>query len=400
MLRQSVSRRGEACGASSSPALLEGPGGDGVQRLIAWLEHHALPLWGAHGDAMGLPFAECADFEGERIQPGYLRLRVAARQTVVYCEAAEQGASYANPLAVAGWELLLGRFWSTVSGWASRIGPYGQVTDIAFDLYDQAFAIYACAAWARLTGAREAVTMALRTMDLIDRRLKVRGRAGWRSRVGSNRREQNPHMHYLEALLALHPLMPVRRVAARIEEILCVLAQHLFDPDSGTIAEFFCDDWTPAGDGPVVEAGHLYEWWCLLREAEAQGFSVPVDADLLLAFADRAGWDQAAGLVYNRCRPDGTVLEPSFRLWPQCEALKALACSQRPDAPRRAGELAGRVLEIFLSTPRKGLWFDRLDERLEVTSTEVPASSLYHLWEAGRMLGAQGHGTFSWRRAC
>lgn len=357
-----------------------------IARYADWIRTSALPLWARRGrDARGC-FVEQLDFAAGMRETGYTRTRLIARQVAVFAQAAEgsTGIRYAPGLRLAerGWDLLRQACWLPGRGWAARLDASGAVSDATFDLYDQAFALYACASWARLSGSEEPLARALEVLDLVDRRLRSGEVRGWRPREGVPAREQNPLMHYLEALLALHDLAPLPRFAAVIAELLEVAALHLRTPE-GAIAEHFGDSWEDLGDWTLIEPGHQYEWYWLLHRAAAAGFALAFDPATLFEFAADHGWSRSSGLIVDQCARNGTVLAAGHRLWPHCEALKAL--SVHPPTPARDRAIASlieRLFETFLATRVPGLWTDRLGPDLAPVSDHVPASSLYHLWEA------------------
>lgn len=376
------------------------PFAEGLQELVDRVALVALPLWAARRDASGLPFAERLDLAGESDPAGYLRLRVMARQTAVYAAAAHAGHRAMLPIAETGWIALERQFWSTVTGWASRVGHHGQVIDPAFELYDQAFAVYACARWAEASGSTDALQRARRSLVLIDRRLRLRDLPGWRSRAGCPGRDQNGHMHYLEALLVLHAVDPGPHTASRIDELLALAAQRLFDSGSGTIPEWFDDLWRANRAPALVEPGHQYEWVWLLGCARRQGFRHDLPEDRLLAFAERQGWSRRTGLIYDSCAPAGQPLSHEHRLWPHCEAIRAWTLQPDASSRHRAETIATRLIQAFLDPALPGGWIDRLGPSLEPRSVFMPATSLYHLWEAASAIVAAGWARWPWSRPC
>lgn len=352
-------------------------------RLSAWMIEKSLPFWSSRTGICRMPVVEATRLDGSAFDPGFLRLRVMARQVAVLCCASQLGITGIRPVADHAWEALLSRFYSPVSGWASRIGTFGQVIDREFSLYDQAFGLYACACRARLTGDRQPIALAHRTSRHIQELLgSSHGLLGWRTSKGATTRDQNSHMHFLEALLALYEVMPSLQTAARIEEILETLSRHLFDQATGTISEWFDITWKPV-EPRRVEPGHQFEWYWLITKAKQAGFKTDVPAERLFDFAQSVGTSATHGLLFNACHPDGTVVDSNYRLWPHCEAIRAASVHPDKQLAQRLIEQSSRnLLEHFLGPAATGTWHDRLDADLTPISDHVPASSLYHLWEA------------------
>lgn len=352
-------------------------------QLADWMFQKALPFWASQTGICGMPIVEATQLDGSPYDSGHLRLRVMARQVAVFSSAADLGIEGTRSVAERAWEELLKRFYSPVSGWASRIGRYGQVIDTSFDLYDQAFAIYACACRARLTGQQQPIALAHRTARHIDELLRSGcNRTGWRSSKGGSDRDQNSHMHFLEALLALDRVQVSARTTSRIHEILKILDAYLIDNSSGAIREDFDINWN-AKEPIRIEPGHQFEWYWLLTKASSAGFAADVNTDRLFAFAHQHGTVPGTGLIVNACASDGSVIDPDYRLWPHCEAIRAGAVHPDKELGHRLVEQsAEHLLKYFLAPAHQGTWHDRLDQNRMLTSNHVPASSLYHLWEA------------------
>lgn len=354
------------------------------QALVDWMAYKALPLWASHDDPSRFPFVESLTQDGFMSKTRHVRLRVMARQVIVYSQAAIAGLPGALEKATKGWDTLERAYWSITTGWTECVVPPRKAVDTRFSLYNQAFAVYAAASWAEASYKSEPLAIARRTITLIDRRLKKDQPLGWCSHELANARDQNSHMHYLEALLAIHKFAPSHPVQSRIAELLLILKRHLLQPN-GAIVESFSADWTFDPDQEHAEPGHLYEWYSLIKEARAQGFDPDVDENSLVSFADEHGWNGQTLLIYNSCNPSGKPKDRSHRLWPHCEALRAVCLHPHVDKAR-ADLIAARILEIFLNPAPQGAWIDRVSDGLAPVEQDIPASSLYHLWGAANAL--------------
>src|SRR5262249_20967658 len=134
----------------------------------------------------------------------------------------------------------------------------------------------------------------------------------------------NPHMHLLEAMLALYAFTRDARWAERAQSLGRLFAERLYDPKTGTLAEVFDGAWrrlTPV----IVEPGHHFEWvWLLERLNGPVAQDRGEAAARLYDFAARHGVDAKTGLVWDEVNDAGEVAKPTRRLWPQTERLKAL----------------------------------------------------------------------------
>ncbi len=370
------------------PASRTTPAGERLDAFGRWLGEAALPRWRPEGGP--IPFAECRGDDGTPADVGYLRLRVVSRQVSVYAQAAARHVETLEA-AARGWRGLVDLFWRPDHGWLSRVDGPGRPVADRLDLYDQAFALYACAHYAPLDATGQALDYAQRTVTLIDRRLRTADQPGWRSTADEEGRDQNSHMHYLEALLALHDVAPSDALADRIEELLAIAAHRLVDQRTGALLERFDDDWRPVAEaGHAVEPGHHYEWVWLLAQAARRGFRCAVNPDALYGFAERHGWSVASGLIVDACDARGRTTSPSHRLWPHCEAIRAAATRPTWQGRALAERAAACLLDRFLGGPFPGGWTDRLDVRGRPIDGPVPATSLYHLWEAGLAAASRG----------
>ena len=191
-------------------------------------------------------------------------------------------------------------------------------------------------------------------------------------------RRSNPHMHFLEAMLAWHGATGDPRYLDRANAIIALFQSRFFDPATGTLGEYFEDGWTraPGEAGDIVEPGHHFEWcWLLVRAAEAGGRDARAEALNLYRFGLKHGLDQT-GLGIDECNRSGRQLRRSRRSWPQTELIKAhIAMGDLGSAATTISKL----FDYYLTTPVPGLWMDQFDETGAGITQAVPASTLYHL---------------------
>lgn len=355
-----------------------------IGRFEQWILQAALPHWLATGCDGEFGFVEVLDPSGRDACALQKRTMVQARQIAVFAQASRWGITGAADAARRGLAFLVAHAWTPESGWIAALDRHGNPRDTAVRLYDQAFVLYALSFAGTLGEASLARKLAILTLDRIDASLRSGGTPGWRTRAGEPARDQNGHMHYLEALLSLQEQEALAGTTSRIAEIGQLLSNCLLDPASGAVLEYFDDGWQPdLARGAPVEPGHQFEWAFLAaRSRELSSRPLPVLAGAL-AFAERHGWSQRTGLLVDGCDRDGNVLAPGHRLWPHCEAIKALSLfADTFPAQQRLARLIERTMEAFLLPARPGLWCDRLTPEGDPVPGNVPASSLYHLWEA------------------
>ncbi|MCQ8276858.1 AGE family epimerase/isomerase [Acetobacteraceae bacterium KSS8] len=368
----------------------------------AWLFDAAFPFWNANGFGASLPdgsrpAAEQITLDGATFFPGYTRIRVQARQLFVYAIAAEHGVPGAAGAAEGIFRFMLRHGRASDGHWIRRTMPDGRPVDETADLYDIAFVLFALAHHARVFRDPRPLREAERTLDFLRREMTHPGggfhhalpvEPGWRL--------QNPHMHLLEAALALFEASGDARWAELARELVGLFHDRFFDAESGTLAEHFSETLHRAGgiDGDLVEPGHQMEWiWLLDRGQTLLGDPL---ADRGIRALDRIrdghGVGRETGLMRDAIGRDGRLLRGSSRLWPQGELLRAgCVLHRRAENAAEAGsaadtvlDAAGNLLDRFLVGPKSttlppGTWIDQLDAFGRPAIRMIPASSFYHI---------------------
>lgn len=353
--------------------------------IRGWLFDAALPFWTSHGvDRRRGGFFEALDDAGRPAET-FRRTRVAARQVYVFAHAALLGFSDGRAIAEQGFEDLIAQAWlGPERGWARRLDVDGGVIDPTPDLYDMAFVLNAAGWLHRLNGDRSILDRAHETLDFIEARLRPPTGPGFHAAwPPTGPRLQNPHMHLLEAALAVFEASGDARFGALADSLAALFAEHLFDPATGTLAEHFAEDWTRIPGAPL-EPGHHLEWaWLLAQHHRLRGRDLSAPALALHAFGERHGVDPVTGAVMNAVTETGAPLDPTSRTWPNTERLKAAVAvwTIAGRDPRADLHQSGRVLfDRFLAREPRGTWWDTLDPQGAPMGGLIPASTLYHLF--------------------
>ena len=374
-------------------------GHDGMPALEPWLFELVLPFWADTGrDHEHGGFVERLTLDRRPAPDDYKRVLVQARQTAVFSHAHLLGApGWALAAAREGFRFLTTHYWDDqAGGWFHSVTRSGAPRDRRKDTYDHAFVLFAFAWYYRATGDMEALALARRTLSFLEERLADDLHGGfheYRDADGARGlpRRQNPHMHLLEAFLDLYEASGEPGWLARAGEMLQLFRGRFYDVETGTVAEFFTQDWRPAagGDGLVREPGHHFEWvWLLLHYRRLAGDAEALEpAERLYRFALRYGFDDPAGgrpaVVVDRLDPYGALLSANKRLWPQTEAIRAFLAratdlGDGADRDRAAQHLA--YLFTYYLSAEPGVWREWLDRDGQEISTTIPATSLYHLF--------------------
>lgn len=359
--------------------------------LMGWLMTSALPTWWAFGiDHAGGGFREklglrCETRDDDR------RVRVIARQIYSFAVAGRLGWTGRWKSAVEdGLDYFLARCVKPDGTVRKVIGADGRPVDDSFELYDQAFALFALAAAATVVEDRARVEAA--AVRLRDRLVE-----GWKHPEAgfeeANPRKlplkANPHMHLLEACLAWSETGGDGKWMELADEIAELCLSKFLAPE-GWLREFFDGDWAPMPglDGRLVEPGHQFEWaWLLMRWGNARSRPDALAAAKRLAeLGERFGIDRKSGVAINELLDDGSVHDAGARLWPQTERIKAqlILAEFSGDVAERAEHAAAAAagcagLALYLETPTRGLWRDRLLPDGTFKEEPAPASSFYHI---------------------
>jgi mannose/cellobiose epimerase-like protein (N-acyl-D-glucosamine 2-epimerase family) len=347
-------------------------------------------------------FFEQLDAHHRPVQRGTKRLLVQCRQLYVLAHAALLGDASGAAAAARGYDFLRRGFRDPVhGGWFFRTTDAGEPADRRKDLYGHAFVLFALAYLHRAFAAPDALALAAATYDEIAAKLAAPG-GGFRDGAGEAwepyraARRQNPHMHLLEALLALHEATGESRWLGEADRLARLFLERFFDPATGTLGEFFTADWRPDPEqGEIVEPGHHFEWVWLLHRYRAAGGTADVAAASgpLFAFADRHGYDAQHGGIHDRIDRAGAALLRSRRIWPVTEAIKAHAArieAGESVAPGQPDRLIAHLFKYFLRPEQHG-WIETMSREGTPLQTDLPGSTPYHLFlaaaEASRVLG-------------
>ena len=358
-------------------------------RLKTWATGAAYPLWWSVGaDHAKGGFFEKLDLEGAPVD-GPRRGRVLPRQIFSFAIAGDLG--WTGPWREAvehGLDFYLSAYRRPDGLFRTLVGPKGESLDETADLYDQAFALFALAAVAKVLPERaeevRAIAVQVRDKLFAERKHPVAG--FHQTNPPTAPLQSNPHMHLFEAMLAWTAIDedPVWRALA--DEIAQLALDKFIHAESGQIREFFDLDWNPAPgvDGRICEPGHQFEWgWLLLRWGQlAERADATLAALRMIDAAEAHGTDPARGVAINALLDDFSVHDASARLWPQTERIKAAALAAEIIGDSKYWDMAAAAAEgllAYLRTPVPGLWRDKYQPDETFVEEPAPASSFYHI---------------------
>ena len=348
-----------------------------------WLCTQALPLWSGPGfDAGNDSFVERLALDGTPQVEVPRRLMTQARQIHVYATAARNlWFPEGGDLALRAGDAMIDRYCAAggVDGWAFSCTRQGAIADGKRDLYAHAFALLALAGLIRLDAKPRYVEIVHNTLAFLDRAM-MHPAGGYVEQWPNAAlpRRQNPHMHLVEALLALQETGVCGDFCERLEALISVFDRRFFSDRRDVLTEYFDEQLQPIDDGWTFEPGHHFEWvWLLKRYTACTGIATDERAARLLRQGLR-GID-ADGRVVDEMGRDGPV-KTTFRLWPAMEAAKALALTQ--SRPGLLPDVLSAAWRSFFAPAIPGGWIDRVDRQGAALVDHMPASSLYHICTA------------------
>ncbi|GAA0583250.1 AGE family epimerase/isomerase [Rhizomicrobium electricum] len=348
-----------------------------------WLFTSALPLWwqsGADHDHGG--FRELLGEDGKPAGT-FRRARVQGRQSYVYAQAGVMG--WNGPWrdgAPHGLAYLKAHYAQPNGQFCTLVSERGEVLKPDTLLYDQAFALLATATMLKTMPERDDLRAAGHA--LFDSIVAARKHpAGGFVETGDKPFLSNPHMHFLESLLAWCEVEPDGIWGGWADHIADLARTKFIDAEHGFLREYFAADWSPApgADGHVVEPGHQFEWaWLLMRWGKLRGH--PEIRPVCRRLFDHGcrGVDPKRDAAVHAMNDDFKVTVPTARLWAQTERIKAALMLADGEEALVAEALKGAAtLWRYLDTPVRGLWWDRFEPDGHFVKEPAPASSLYHI---------------------
>ena len=355
-----------------------------AEALSDWLTQSLLPGWLARIYDPAQPgFVEMLQPDGTPSPSDIRTTLVTARLVYTFSHAHLLGVPGALEAARHGLNFLWNSCRRPDGRFCHRCTQSGEVVDARSDFYDLAFVLFALGWYGRASGDAEAFARAEIVMGFIETELTHPEGGFAEDTHGTLPRRQNPHMHLLEACHALAEASGDSRWLARADKLVRLMQANMLDKDTGSLAEFFGEDWSPApgARGLIREPGHHYEWtWLLYHHARLTGSTeARISARQLFAFADRR---HGGGAVFNEIDPHGAALNDGALLWPQTEYLKALAAraefERDAEAMRRLDAHLDLIFASFVDA-KTGLWVNQIDGKGQPIADPVPVRVLYHL---------------------
>ncbi len=365
-----------------------------AKALRDWAVDKALPFWAETAIDPEGGFYEDLDLSARPNLNAVRRVRVQARQVYVYALATERGWFDGQDIAERTFDFMIDKGLSPDgnAGFVHLIHPDYSVKSDRRDFYDHAFYLLSCAWMHRVFKTPKALTLARDIRAMMQSKMSS-PYGGWAECVPDGQhaltpRRQNPHMHFLEASMALYDATQDVTHLDDAKAVFHLFTKHFYDVEHVFIREFFTDSWTRlSGEkGGSAEPGHAAEWVWLLWEFEKRtGLSTERYAHALYATCIKPDIFLNDEEFY-----DGTHIRKTKRLWVQTELIKAhlaqiergVTLSKEPlENTQLAKDMAAKAIAKFRTVylNSNGTWIDQIDENGKPCAKTVPTSTFYHI---------------------
>jgi len=268
-----------------------------------------------------------------------------------------------------------GYFWEVDRTGTERLRPNKH-------LYGQAFALYALSEYYRAAGDAEALELADRLFDTLERRAHDHQHGGyhefftpdWQPVAPGERaymgiagvKLMNTHLHLMEAMTAY--VLASGRPAARtrLAELIEIQSNTVVRKSRGFCTDKYRADWTPMLDPPydVVSYGHDIEnVWLLMDARRALGLPQAPLVDLYRTLWDYSiehGLDAEGGGLYYTGPFDGPAADRDKSWWVQAELLVSALRMHRLTGDPQYAEIFDRTWRFIdeeMTDHERGGWY-------------------------------------------
>lgn len=339
-----------------------------VPALRQFVTDHALPLWASDGwdDANG-GFVERLNADGTPDMDAPRRTFVQARQIYCFAKAAQfDWHPRAKAIAIDGAGHLLTRIRGNIAdeGFPHITDRACAVLDGRRDTTDHAAILLALASVFELTRDAQIRAEIDAILLLIDRRLRSGNGGLIEGLPPTLPRRLVTHSHMFEAMIALFDATGEPVFQQRAGEFFGLFMANLLDAPSGTMGEFYEDDW--ANIPPVrVAPGQLAQWVWLLRGFErTTGCPTARHRTTLMQSLPRYREAQT-GLLADASDREGTMSGPTYSLASQSALAKAFIAQAEANEAGAAEDARATIALLqrhYLTHPVSGGWLTIQDK--------------------------------------
>ena len=366
-----------------------------LDRLLEQANNKWVPNWFENfSDNINGGFYERLDSSNQPIDLPK-RLLTQCRQLIVYCNASKNSEKYRSKID-EGFQFILDNYHvKETGGFVFRIKEDGCAFDVKYDLYAHAFFLLSCASYYETTKNSLALEYAESTFNFIEQNFKISNTLGYLEVLDKELhsvpsiRRQNPHMHLLEACLALYKTSQSSIYLEKSHDLMEIFISKFYDEEHGILREFFDNELKPHDiKGDLIEAGHHSEWVWLLKQyqdiSESKDPRIDSIIKKLFSWILENGIDKEHGGVFNVQNPDGTVIDSNKRIWTTMETIRAASIMMNDDEYKHKSWEIIDQLSILLESnyldKETGDWKEVLNQNLEPITDYRPGTTPYHIY--------------------
>ena len=355
--------------------------------LPFWLDNAADPDGGFHG-AIGV--------DGKAIEGAERGTLMTARILWTFARAYRQYGleEYRNMADYAAENLINDCIDKKYGGMFWTIDGDGAVMDGTKMTYATAFGIYSLSEHFRATGNRKSLETAIALYRTLEENAHDKVKMGYieafnrdytigdmKGVDGRNAsKTMNTHIHILEAYTCLYLAWPDEGLKANLVELLDILGNKLYSPETKHLILFCTDDWQPMGR--IDSYGHDIEAaWLMCEAADAIA-----DEDIIakvyaqaIEMTDTAlaeGLNEDGIMLYEKSE-EGYSKKLSW--WPQCEAIVGCINAWQLTGDRKYFDTAVKIWDFtkthFVDNENGG-WFKRI--RKDGTPVHEPKGNTWN----------------------
>ena len=354
-----------------------------VAALRQFVTDQALPLWASAGwDNANGGFVEWLNADGTPDLDAPRRTFVQARQIYCFAKAAQFGwHPRAQSIAIDGAGHLLTRIRSSDAneGFPHLTDRACNVLDARRDTSDHAAILLALASVFELTRDAQIRSEIDAILLLIDRRLRSANGGLVEGLPPTLPRRLATHTHMFEAMIALFDATGEPVFQQRAGEFFGLFMANLLDPASGTLGEYYEDDW--ANISPVrVAPGSLAQWVWLLRGFErTTGCPTARHRTTLMQALPRYR-DVKTGLLIDGSNREGIVIDATQSLANQISFAKAFIAQAEANEAGAAGEARNAISQVsqrYLQNIIPGGWHTTMTADATPVGCIIQAEDFY-----------------------
>lgn len=289
-----------------------------------------------------------------------------------------------------GWEGLRDHLWDHQhGGFFWTVDPAaGKVTSPGKHLYGQSFALYGLAEYYRASQESDALGLADRLVDYLERAAYDTRYGGYEEYFEPNWSKppegtqgymglshwklMNTHLHLLEAFTTYLQARETPLARRRLEELVQIQSSAVVRKQLGACTDKYQRDWTPITDGANgrVSYGHdLENVWLLVDANRALGHASYPLRDLFLALWDyslRYGYDATQGGFYYWGNPNQQASGREKSWWVQAEVLVSALTMYEMTGEARFLDVFAKTWDLVLNKMvdrKSGEWHSRINEQ-------------------------------------